>query len=382
MTVPAEVPVPSFATPWMNAMEAAAHLKRGRRFVIREIHAGRLRAATIGGRREVLTRGNGAMPGSNRRRTPCSSVRGLRRFSDSGDRIRAPCLARARPETLTSAAIADARGNRPACIPGSSRTRPKSHPLRPGQRFRTNLDALIEFHPSNLSEAKTEARRAIEAWLHGRDPAALQPADRAMLAQAFEAYQRRPEAPATEVGQARVIGRTVVNGRPFGEWCLMEITREAIEAFRRQRPRVAANRDLALLRAMFNWAVLSELVPATPFKVGTVAAVKLVREEARTRRLETGEDVQLLIHAGRLQDLITAALETGCRQGELLSLQWRQIMTRDVFLPAGKTKAKKTRRVPISSVLRDVLATPWGAGRRTSGRPGRRRCSRPTGSSR
>jgi integrase len=124
----------------------------------------------------------------------------------------------------------------------------------------------------------------------------------------------------------------------------------------REAERIAGNRNLALLRALFNWAVLGELVPATPFKVGTVAAVKLVSEEARTRRLEHGEDVQLLIHAGRLRDLITAALETGCRQGEPLSLQWRQIRVGEVFLPAGKTKAKKTRRVPISSVLRDVLA--------------------------
>jgi len=40
----------------MTATEAAAYLKRGRRFVFREIHAGRLRAARIGGRGEILTR--------------------------------------------------------------------------------------------------------------------------------------------------------------------------------------------------------------------------------------------------------------------------------------------------------------------------------------
>jgi hypothetical protein len=34
-----------------------------------------------------------------------------------------------------------------------------------------------------------------------------------------------------------------------------------IEAFRSQRPRIAANRDLATLRGMFNWAVLQRLVP-------------------------------------------------------------------------------------------------------------------------
>ena len=93
---------------------------------------------------------------------------------------------------------------------------------------------------------------------------------------------------------------------------------------------------------------------ATPFKVGTVAAVKLAREEARTRRLQPGEDERLLLAAGGLKDLIVAALETGCRLGELLSLQWLQVRG-DLFLPAGKTKAKKPRRVPISTVLQRVL---------------------------
>jgi excisionase family DNA binding protein len=43
-------------SPWMTASEAAAYLKRGRRFVLREIKSGRLRGAIVGGRREVLTR--------------------------------------------------------------------------------------------------------------------------------------------------------------------------------------------------------------------------------------------------------------------------------------------------------------------------------------
>ena len=234
-------------------------------------------------------------------------------------------------------------------------TAPPTHPARSGQRFRRNLDQLIQFHPTNIAEAKAEAHRAIDAWLHGRDPAELQPTDRPTLARVLEAYRQRPGASAAEVGQGRVIARTVVNGRRFGDWRVIEITREAIEAYRRQRPRVAANRDLALLRAMFNWAVLAELVPATPFKVGTVAAVKLSREDPRTRRLQPGEEERLMVAArGLLPHLITAALETGCRLGELLSLQWEQVRG-DLFLPAGKTKAKKPRRVPISSVLRAVV---------------------------
>jgi len=43
-------------SPWLNAGEAANYLRRGRRFILREVKAGRLRAARIGGRGEVLTR--------------------------------------------------------------------------------------------------------------------------------------------------------------------------------------------------------------------------------------------------------------------------------------------------------------------------------------
>lgn len=46
-------PVPS---PWMNARDAGRYLRRNSRFISKEIKAGRLRGAIVGGRREVLTR--------------------------------------------------------------------------------------------------------------------------------------------------------------------------------------------------------------------------------------------------------------------------------------------------------------------------------------
>ena len=87
-------------------------------------------------------------------------------------------------------------------------------------------------------------------------------------------------------------------------------------------------------------------MPSTPFRIGHVAAVKLSREEPRTRRLHPGEDEQLMLYAaGWLRDLIIGALESGCREGELLSLQWHQVRfspRAELFLPAQKTKAKRT----------------------------------------
>lgn len=222
--------------------------------------------------------------------------------------------------------------------------------------LRNQLAALVGREPVDFADAKAEARRAIIAWQTGRNAADVLPDDAPTLAQLLRSYGQRPGAPPTEKYQVAPIVKAVVHGRPFGEHRAAAVTRPMLEAFRQQRPRIAGNRNLAHLRAMFNWSVLAELVPATPFKVGNVSAVKLTTEEGRTRRLEDGEEEGLLAHArAGLRDMIVAAIETGCRCGELRSLQWSQVRG-ELFFPAGKTKAKKPRRVPISTVLAALLA--------------------------
>lgn len=217
--------------------------------------------------------------------------------------------------------------------------------------LRKRLSLLVGREPKDYADAKTEAQRAILAWKDGRDARGILPGDPVTVATLLEQYAERPNGATRDTAP---IERVKLHGRPFGEWRADAVTRDVLEMFRAARPRIGANRDLALLRAAFNWAVLRGVVEATPFKVGTVPAVKLAREEARTRRLQPGEEERLLLAAGGLRDLIIAALETGCRRGELLSLQWSQVRG-DLFLPAGKTKAKKTRRVPVSTVLQTVL---------------------------
>jgi integrase len=64
--------------------------------------------------------------------------------------------------------------------------------------------------------------------------------------------------------------------------------------------------------------------------------------------------------ATHLHDLIVAALETGGRRGELLTLQWKQILVRGgqmayIELPADKTKTNDPRTVPITASLRPIL---------------------------
>lgn len=162
---------------------------------------------------------------------------------------------------------------------------------------------------------------------------------------------------------------------------------EAVRAWRREELAAGAartgskggeagiNRLLSRLRHVFSWAVTEGHLPDTPFRRGGVTVVKLAQgvETPRTRRLEPsvalpdgsvrlGEEERLLRHASpHLRALIVAALYTGCRVGELLSLQWGQIRRdergepRWLELPAQKTKTGDARVIPIGHRLRAEL---------------------------
>lgn len=70
------------------------------------------------------------------------------------------------------------------------------------------------------------------------------------------------------------------------------------------------------------------------------------------------EERRLLAAASlRLQNIIIAALETCCRRGELLSLQWRDVDLErgELTIRAEKAKDRDTRVLPISTRLAAVL---------------------------
>ena len=123
---------------------------------------------------------------------------------------------------------------------------------------------------------------------------------------------------------------------------------------------VGTNRLLTRLRHIFAWAVEFGYVEASPFIRGGVTVIRLESrvEQPRHRRLEPGEEKKLLDAAGtHLYALIVAALETGMRRGELLSMQWSQVRWAEnlILLPEDRTKTHRARVVPISTRLKAVL---------------------------
>jgi integrase len=125
---------------------------------------------------------------------------------------------------------------------------------------------------------------------------------------------------------------------------------------------IAANRLHGHLAALWSWAIQPKRAYAdkTPFSYGgrVPDELKKPKERGRDRRLQPGEEQALLAHAGpHLRDCIVAALETGMRKDEILSLQWKHVrwMQNEIALDWQNTKTKRSRQIPISATLREVL---------------------------
>jgi integrase len=178
-----------------------------------------------------------------------------------------------------------------------------------------------------------------------------------------------------------VVPRPAGGSAPLGDWRMDDIVTDTIKRFREIRLKqasgklgVGVNRNVLRLRALFRWAITSGYTERTPFKLNGEATITpskdLSLEMPRSRRLHADEAGPLLAAAKpHLQSAIIAAIESGMRKGEILSLQWSQVegmeiddekaMTwkakADIFLPKEKTKTRKDRRVPISTGLKAIL---------------------------
>jgi integrase len=150
----------------------------------------------------------------------------------------------------------------------------------------------------------------------------------------------------------------------LGDMVLKEIQARDILAFREFRrtagvSAVTRNHDIKLLRKIFNFAVIRGELPKTPFRTGHLAVIGLEQETPRSKRFyQQDDEARLLASANpHLRAIIIAMLDTGCRPGEILSLQWSDVSLerREFVVIAAKAKTRRERVVPVSRRLLDVL---------------------------
>jgi integrase len=121
----------------------------------------------------------------------------------------------------------------------------------------------------------------------------------------------------------------------------------------RPRPRTPAsvNRDLACLSKIFSMAFDNELIDSNRMR-----RVRLLKESPSRERFITAEEekrlfAQLTGRGDHIRSVVTIALNTGMRRGEMLGLQWEHVnfFARTVFI--AKSKTGRTRTIPMNNIV-------------------------------
>ncbi|MGB8991376.1 MAG: tyrosine-type recombinase/integrase [Desulfobaccales bacterium] len=122
---------------------------------------------------------------------------------------------------------------------------------------------------------------------------------------------------------------------------------------------IMANRTLAVIRKMFNFAVARDIVPASP-----CAAIQTPSREQRRDRVLSAEEIKTFWHGlerTRISEGIRLALKlqlvTAQRKGEVISAEWAEIDLQEKWwtIPAEKTKNRLPHRVPLSMLAIEIL---------------------------
>jgi integrase len=157
----------------------------------------------------------------------------------------------------------------------------------------------------------------------------------------------------------------------FGGIKLKSLTYDDLRSFRAerlltpthqsaQRSIATVNRELAYFRRILNIAERNGWISKNPFSCGDTLIH--CADEVKRERILTTEEVQRLIDActhrrAHLKPIIIAALDTGCRLGELLKLQWQDIdlVSSIITIKAFNTKTMRMREVGITTRLNTEL---------------------------
>jgi integrase len=151
----------------------------------------------------------------------------------------------------------------------------------------------------------------------------------------------------------------------FGNRNLGEISVMDLEEYKSYRSTLVekstVNREVALLKHMFNLAIAWDLYP----KTNPVRKVKFFREDNVTLRTLSPEEEDRLVRnaSAYVQDVARFALNTGMRIGEIFGLRWDQVDLREGIISVYASKTGKTRKVPTNDVTERILQY-WLLGRR------------------
>jgi site-specific recombinase XerD len=155
----------------------------------------------------------------------------------------------------------------------------------------------------------------------------------------------------------------------FGRKYLAEVTRADVEAYVRQRQATGCaagtlNRELSCLKNLLRKAVEWGLLETNPAR-----DVSKLREPPGKLEFLSEDETYLLIAAcpEPLDRIVTVAVKTGLRRGELFALEWRDVDFDRGLIHVRQSKNGDQRHVPMSAKAREAFIAQQKRGRRLVG---------------
>ncbi len=233
-------------------------------------------------------------------------------------------------------------------------------------------------------ETRTEGRLVIKKLLrqiedHGTK---IIDGERLTFTKLADIYRERKLQPPTYKGDTKVSGlrsyeslrrRLATLTTHFGNKRIRNITHADLEKFKltrlkdknKRRPddelKVATvNRELQLLRAVFNFSKRQGWLTRNPFEQGE-SLISLAQETKRDRILTREEEEKLLAactgRRAHLKAILICALDTALRRNEILQLRWNDVdlAGRLIVVRASTTKTMRERTVGLTDRLTGEL---------------------------
>jgi integrase len=224
--------------------------------------------------------------------------------------------------------------------------------------------------------AVEEMRRELE--VHGQETLTSDKMTFAELAKAYEAKM----SPAVFENGIKISGRKssidwMVNSLVdyFGSKQIRSIKPRDLENFKNfksngttrrgnKRKIASVNRELEVLRAMFNFALQNEWIIKNPFTL-TKGMISKAAEVERDRILSFDEEKRLLAvcigKRSHLKGLFICALDTAMRRGEIFKMKWQDVNfeTNEINIPQSNSKTEDSRVVGITPRLKEELENLW-----------------------
>jgi len=147
----------------------------------------------------------------------------------------------------------------------------------------------------------------------------------------------------------------------FGSFELTDFNTYTIEQLQTEflqkgKKPATANRVTAVLAHMFTkaneWGMVDDSI------LNRIRKVKRLKENNKRLRFLSIEEIQSLLNAcdKHIYPIVTVALNTGMRRGEILNLKWDQVDLKHGFILLGnETKNGERREIPLNNTLKELF---------------------------